>query len=262
MRGPTAASGPASRGDDQVTGRPLALLETRDLTAHYGDFQALFGIDTDLAEGETLGIIGANGAGKSTYLRSIVGLHPCRAEAVRFDGAPIGALPAAEVVRRGIALVPEGRLLFTSLSVEENLEIGAYGRPPGGHWRLSTVYALFPVLEKLRRLPANALSGGQQQMAAFGRALMSNPRVLLCDEVSLGLAPAIVKDIYAALPAIKAAGASVVLVEQDVRRTLEVADRIYCFMEGRVTLAGRPAELDREAIRAAYFGTRGAEPPC
>lgn len=233
----------------------MALLETRGLVARYGDFQALFGIDAVLEEGETLGVIGANGAGKSTWLHSVVGLHPCARDSVRFDGRAIGGMPAAEIVRLGIALVPEGRRLFASLSVEENLRIGAYGRARGGHWGLDEVYGLFPALADLRALPANALSGGQQQMAAFGRALMSNPRVLLCDEVSLGLAPAVVADVYAALPAIKAAGASVVLVEQDVRRTLAVADRVYCFMEGRVTLAGRPAELDEEAVRAAYFGT-------
>lgn len=232
----------------------MALLETRDLVARYGDFQALFGIDAVLEEGETLGVIGANGAGKSTWLHSVVGLRPCAPDSVRFDGRPIGGMPAAEIVRLGIALVPEGRRLFTSLTVEENLRIGAYGRAGGGHWGLDEVYDLFPVLAELRALSANALSGGQQQMAAFGRALMSNPRVLLCDEVSLGLAPAVIADIYAALPAIKAAGASVVLVEQDVRRTLAVADRVYCFMEGRVTLTGRPAELDESEVRAAYFG--------
>ena len=230
------------------------LLETSGLVARYGDFQALYGIDTVLGAGETVAVIGANGAGKSTYLHSIVGLHPGAGDAVRLDGRAIGHLPASEIVGLGVALVPEGRRLFSSLSVEENLAIGAYGRKRPGHWTLRTVYALFPALSERRRLPASRLSGGQQQMAAFGRALMSNPRVLLCDEISLGLAPLVVRDIYAALPAIRDNGAAVLLVEQDLRRALGVADRVYCFMEGRVTLQGRPEALDAADIRRAYFG--------
>lgn len=232
----------------------MALLETRGLVARYGDFQALYGIDTELGEGETIAVIGANGAGKSTYLHSIVGLHPGGGGAVLFDGRPIGHLPPSEIVGLGVALVPEGRRLFASLSVEENLRIGAYGRKRPGHWTLETVFALFPALEERRQFPANRLSGGQQQMVAFGRALMSNPRVLLCDEVSLGLAPVIVRDIYAALPTIRENGAAILLVEQDLRRALGVADRVYCFMEGRVTLEGRPDALDADDIRRAYFG--------
>jgi branched-chain amino acid transport system ATP-binding protein len=233
----------------------MALLETLNLVAHYGDFQALYGIDTHINTGETVAVIGANGAGKSTYLNSVTGLHRGAGDAVRFDGKPIGHLPAAEVVKLGISLVPEGRRLFPSLSVEENLLIGAYGRRGGGHWNLATIFELFPVLRELRGLPATSLSGGQQQMVAFGRALISNPRLLLCDEVSLGLAPTIIKDIYAVLPTIKETGAAIMLVEQDVQRALQVADRVYCFMEGRVTLAGSPSELDQAAIRSAYFGT-------
>jgi branched-chain amino acid transport system ATP-binding protein len=155
---------------------------------------------------------------------------------------------------RGIAMVPEGRKLFPSLSVEENLLMGAYGRKVEGPWRLETVYDLFPVLKERRNNPGTALSGGQQQMVAIGRALMSNPRVLLCDEISLGLAPVIIRDIYAAFPAIRAAGASLVIVEQDIGQALKVADRVTCMMEGRVTLTGRPSGLSREDIHAAYFG--------
>ena len=234
-----------------------ALLETSGLVARYGDFQALYGVDIAIAEGQTVAVIGANGAGKSTLLHSIAGLHPGAGDAVRFDGRVIGRLSAAEIVALGIALVPEGRRLFTSLSVEENLLIGGYGsRRAGrsGHWTLDAVFDLFPVLAERRRLPADRLSGGQQQMTAFGRALMSNPRLLLCDEVSLGLSPAVVRDIYAALPAIRESGATVLLVEQDLQRALEVADRVYCLMEGRVTLEGAPAELDIADIRRAYFG--------
>ncbi len=232
----------------------MPLLEVRGLVAHYGDFQALYGIDADLDEGETVAVIGANGAGKSTFLHSVVGLHPGAGDAVRFDGRAIGHLPAARIVRLGIALVPEGRRLFTSLSVEENLLIGAYRAARKGHWTLDTVFDLFPVLRERRRLPADRLSGGQQQMAAFGRALMSNPRVLLCDEISLGLAPAVVRGIYAAFPAIRETGVAVLLVEQDLSRALDAADRVYCLMEGRVTLTGEPASLDLADIRRAYFG--------
>ncbi len=231
-----------------------ALLETRKLVAHYGDFQALYGIDVDLQEGETVAIIGANGAGKSTFLHSVVGLHPGAGQAVRFQGTVIGHMTAPEIVRLGLALVPEGRRLFPSLNVEENLQIGNYRGLRSGYWTIDTVFDLFPILAERRRQAASSLSGGQQQMVAFGRALMSNPRLLLCDEVSLGLSPLVTRDIYAALPAIKENGATVLLVEQDLRRALGVADRIYCFMEGRVTLTGRPDDFDAEDIRRAYFG--------
>jgi len=160
----------------------------------------------------------------------------------------------ARITRLGISLVPEGRKLFPSLTVEENLLIGAYGRAPGGYWTLDLVYALFPILAERRRVPSTSLSGGQQQMAAIGRALMANPRVLLCDEISLGLAPIVIRDIYNAIPAIKAQGTSILLVEQDIVQAMAVADRVYCFQEGRVSLSGQPAALTREQIHAAYFG--------
>jgi branched-chain amino acid transport system ATP-binding protein len=232
----------------------VAILETRDLTAFYGDFQALFGITFDLNEGETVAIIGANGAGKSTFLKAIAGLLPRKPAAVRLDGRDIGALPAFEVVKLGVSLVPEGRRLFSSLSVEENLLVGAYGRRTSGPWSLTAIYKLFPMLRDRRHTPATALSGGQQQMVAIGRSLMSNPRILLCDELSLGLAPIVIRDIYAALADIKTGGTSVVLVEQDLVHAMSVADRAYCFMEGRVSLSGRPRDLSRDAIHAAYFG--------
>jgi len=150
--------------------------------------------------------------------------------------------------------VPEGRKLFPSLSVEENLLIGAHGRKVAGPWSLAAVQELFPILKERRHSPATALSGGQQQMVAIGRALMSNPRVLLCDEISLGLAPVVIKDIYASLPRIKDGGTSVIIVEQDIGQALRVADRVACMMEGRVTLEGTPATLTRAAIHDAYFG--------
>jgi len=233
----------------------MPLLQTQNLTAFYGDFQALFGIDTYVDEGETVAVIGANGAGKSTFLHSVTGLHQGAGDAVRFKDQKIGGLGAADIVKLGMALVPEGRRLFSSLSVEENLLIGTYGRKGDGKWNLDSIFELFPVLKQLRRVPATSLSGGQQQMVAFGRALISNPQLLLCDEVSLGLAPTIIKDIYSIFPAIKESGTSIMVVEQDVQRALSVADRVYCFMEGRVTLTGKPSELDQADIRQAYFGT-------
>ena len=230
-----------------------ALLETHGLTAFYGDFQALFGIDVAIDRGETIAIIGANGAGKSTFLRVICGLLGAEPDRVRHRDEAIGGLPANLIVARGIAMVPEGRRLFASLSVEENLRIGAdVGRK--GPWSLERLYKLFPILEERRRASPATLSGGQQQMAAIGRALMTNPDVLLCDEVSLGLAPVVIRELYAALPAIRAEGTAIVVVEQDINQALQVADRVYCFMEGKVTLTGTPKALSREQIRAAYFG--------
>ncbi|QEY62763.1 ABC transporter ATP-binding protein [Metapseudomonas lalkuanensis] len=229
------------------------MLTIRKLRAGYGDFQALFGIDLDLAAGETVAIIGSNGAGKSTFLRSLAGLIRNDSGAIRFKDEYIGSLPANRVLERGIALVPEGRKLFPSLSVEENLLIGAYSKRQGA-WNLERIYGLFPVLEKLRKRPGTALSGGQQQMVAIGRALMSSPSLLLCDEISLGLAPTTIKDIYAALPSIKADGTAVILVEQDINQALSVADRFYCFQEGRISLSGKPGQVSKEQIKAAYFG--------
>jgi len=261
----------------------MALLETRGLTAQYGDFQALFGVDVRLEAGEAVAIIGANGAGKTTLMRSITGVLRNAAEQITHKGVEIGHLPADTIMKRGIAMVPEGRKLFPSLSVEENLIIGGQnksgrdlgdridsliarvtgapdpmelsaGHDGAGYWTLATIYDLFPILKERRHNPGTALSGGQQQMVAIGRALMSNPDVLLCDEISLGLAPVVIRDIYAALPKIRESGASVIVVEQDIGQAMQVADRVYCMMEGRVTLEGRPSEISREDIHAAYFG--------
>lgn len=230
----------------------MALLDTDRLTAFYGDFQALFGITLAVEERETVAIIGSNGAGKSTFLKSVAGLLASRPGQVRFRGEDIGAARAFDNVRRGIVLVPEGRRLFPSLSVEENLLIGGYRRR--GRWTLSRVYELFPALAERRGHPAMTLSGGQQQMCAIGRGLMADPELLMCDEISLGLAPIVIRDVYSVLPGIRAEGTAIVVVEQDIVQALAVADRVYCFQEGRMTLAGRPGELTREAIHAAYFG--------
>lgn len=237
----------------------MTLLETCGLTAHYGDFQALFGVDLQVEAGETIAVIGANGAGKTTLMRAISGVLASQPDAIRFEDRPVGALAAPDIVRLGIAMVPEGRKLFPSLTVEENLLIGAYGTKGSGTWDLARIYDLFPILKERRKSPGTALSGGQQQMVAIGRALMSNPRLLLCDEISLGLAPVVVKDIYAAFPQIKATGASIVIVEQDIGHALRVSDRVYCMMEGRITLSGRSEAVSREDIHKAYFGAASHE---
>lgn len=231
----------------------MRLLETRSVTAFYGDFQALYGIDLVVNEGETVAVIGANGAGKSTFLRTLTGLQAAPHDSIVFAGQSVGGLPAHQMVGLGLAMVPEGRRLFASLTVEENLLVGAFSRRVGP-WNLARLYRLFPLLQERRNSPSTALSGGQQQLVAIGRALMSNPRLLLCDEISLGLAPVIIKDIYAALPGIKAEGTSVMVVEQDVGQAMQVADRLYCFQEGRVSLQGCPAALTRTEISLAYFG--------
>ena len=230
------------------------LLRIENLSSGYADFQALFGVSFNLRAGEALALIGANGAGKSTLLKTIVGLLPCAPHMVAHRGDNIGGISADRIVRRGIALVPEGRRLFRSLSVEENLIIGGE-RGRGGEWSLERVYKLFPVLREKRREPATSLSGGQQQMVAIGRALMANPEIILLDEISLGLSPAVIKDIYAALPAITKTGVSAILVEQDVTRALGFAQSFVCLQEGRVSLAGRPADHSRAEIVAAYFGS-------
>ncbi len=232
----------------------MTLLSTHGLTAFYGSFQALFGVDLRIDAGETLAIIGANGAGKSTLMRALSGILASSPDMIFYDGASVGALTAPEMMAKGIAMVPEGRKLFPSLNVEENLQIGTYGRKTTGPWNLSAIYALFPILHERRLQASTSLSGGQQQMVAIGRALMSNPRLLLCDEISLGLAPVVIKDIYASLPAIKETGTSVIVVEQDITQSLRVANRVICMMEGRITLQGTPDSLTRSAIHNAYFG--------
>jgi branched-chain amino acid transport system ATP-binding protein len=232
-----------------------ALLSTHRLEARYGDFHALFGIDLEVREGEVVAVIGANGAGKSTLLKTISGLLQASREAVNFAGEAIGGLRPGELARRGIALVPEGRRLFPSLSVEENLLMGTKsGRR--GPWNLEAVYSLFSMLRAKRAHPATSLSGGQQQMVAIGRALMANPRLLMCDEISLGLAPIVVKEIYDALPAIVAGGLTMIVVEQDVGLARLVSNRLYCLQEGRVTLTGPSASVTRDDISRAYFGAK------
>jgi branched-chain amino acid transport system ATP-binding protein len=230
-----------------------ALLEVDRVASFYGDFQALFEVSLRVAEGETVAVIGANGAGKSTLLRTVAGLQGRGRGSVAFDGRPLDGVPTHRRLGLGIALVPEGRRIFPSLTVEENLRVGVV-RDRAGRWDLGAVLELFPALADKRRRPGTLLSGGEQQMLAIGRALMANPRLLLLDEVSLGLAPLVVRRIYQTLPEITGGGATVILVEQDIGQALAAADRVYCLLEGRVALQGRPAELTREQITDAYFG--------
>jgi branched-chain amino acid transport system ATP-binding protein len=231
----------------------VSLLEVRDLDVFYGDFRALFGVSLHVDEGEIVAMIGANGAGKSTLLASVAGLLPSPADAIRLDGTPVGGRPPYERASMGIVLVPEGRHVFPSLTVRENLLVGAYGRRPGS-WTLDQIYELFPLLSLVSSRRAAVLSGGEQQALAIGRALMANPRLLLMDEISLGLAPVVVKQLYEAVPAITAKGATLIVVEQDVTQALKIADRAYCLLEGRISLQGRPMALEHEQITAAYFG--------
>lgn len=230
-----------------------AMLSIDGLDAHYGDFQALFGLDMVLAPGEVIAIIGANGAGKTTLLRSISGLLKNRATAIRFQGRAIGALRADQVASLGIALVPEGRQLFPSLTVEENLLIGGQVGRKGG-WSLEKVYELFPILRERSGQASTSLSGGQQQMVAIGRALMANPDLILFDEISLGLAPVIIRQIYEAMPGIVGDGMTAMIVEQDIAQALKVSSRVYCLQEGRVSLEGATDDVTHDQITAAYFG--------
>lgn len=229
------------------------VLQTSGLKAFYGDAQALFGIDFELNSGELVAIIGANGAGKSTFLKCLTGLVKTEKQAISWHGQHIGGMHPGEIVRLGLAMVPEGRRLFPSLSVEENLLMGMVPKRKGP-WNIERLYKMFPILKEKKNLPGTSLSGGQQQMVAIGRALMSNPEVLLCDELSLGLAPIVIREIYNAMPEITAEGMTVVIVEQDVGMARNVSQRLYCFQEGLVSLKGESSELTREQISQAYFG--------
>jgi branched-chain amino acid transport system ATP-binding protein len=229
----------------------VSLLEVDDLDVRHGLLQAVRGVSLRLDAGETLALVGANGAGKSTLLRAIAGAGPRPAGgAVRFDGADVMRLRAHDRVRRGIALVPEGRHLFMSLTVEENLQVAA--RP--GPWTVDAVLEAFPMLQARRRHRAARLSGGERQATAIGRALMANPRLLLLDEVSLGLAPVAVEGLYRSLTEVIAGGTTVLLVEQDLNRALSTASRVACMLEGRIVLEGRAGEVTREQVTDAYFG--------
>ncbi len=231
----------------------MSLLRVEHLEARHGLLEAVRDFSLSVAEGETVALVGANGAGKTTLLRAIAGAHRLSGGKIVFDGIDITRVPAHRHVQMGIALVPEGRRLFAGLTVEENLLVAAQRKRPG-RWTVETVLEAFPLLRRLRHQRAATLSGGEQQAAAIGRALIANPRLLLLDEVSLGLAPTAVEDVYRSLASVIEEGSTIVLVEQDLTRAVGVADRIVCMLEGRLVLEGARGELTREQITEAYFG--------
>lgn len=233
----------------------MTLLQVEELDCRHGLLQAVRGVSLQVEQGETLALIGANGAGKTTLLRALAGAHRPHAGRILIDGVDVTHVPAHRRVALGLALVPEGRRLFPGLTVEENLRVAAVGGRRG-RWNLDSVLEAFPLLQPRRRMPAANLSGGEQQAVAIGRALMSNPRILLLDEVSLGLAPVVVDAVYRSLAEVISGGSTVVLVEQDLTRALRVAGRVVCMLEGRVVLQGDAASLDRDRVVDAYFGLR------
>ena len=231
----------------------MSLLEVEGLVACHGLLTAVHGLSLSIAAGEVLAIVGANGAGKTTLFRTIAGVHPLAGGTIRLGGTGISGLAPHRRVAAGIAMVPEGRRLFPDMSVTENLTIaGENGRR--GEWTLDTVFDALPQLKPIARVAAGGLSGGQRQAVAIGRALMSNPSLLLLDEVSLGLSPIAIEALYASLRALKSGGTTMIVVEQDLDRATGFADRIACMLEGRAVLEGRPGELARSDIAAAYFG--------
>jgi branched-chain amino acid transport system ATP-binding protein len=237
----------------------VPLLEVRDLVVHHGQLRALSGISLRVYPGEVYAIIGANGAGKSTLLRTIAGLHQPTEGSIVYDGRDVTGMRPEKRATAGITMVPEGRRLFPSLTLEENLKVGAtYARK--GPWTIERVYELFSWMKERRGQQSAQLSGGEQSSAAIGRALVANPRMLLLDELSLGLAPVIVQRIYGMLPEILASGVTVLLVEQDVSQALRVATHLQCLLEGRTTLEGRPADVTAQQVEAAYFGMSSAGP--
>lgn len=231
----------------------MPLLQTNNLSASYGLFRALFSVNLCIDEGEAVALIGSNGAGKTTLLKSIAGDLPSKPESVLLDGAQVGESPAYARVGHGVSLVPEGRRLFSSLTVEENLLLGQSSHR-SGPWSLTRVYQVFPTLYELRRNMARALSGGQQQLVAIARALMGNPRLLLCDEISLGLSPVASNQVHEALKVVLAEGVAILIVEQNIQKALKTAQRYYCMRKGEIMLDGRCADADLEEISREYFG--------
>ena len=233
--------------------QPETLLEITDLDVFYGDFQALFGVSMSVTRGCATALVGANGAGKTTLLRTIAGAQAASAGAVSYGGSDITAAPPHRRIARGIALVPEGRKLFPSLTVEENIQVGA-AAAASAQWPLQRIYDTFPMIAQRRRQRASTLSGGEQQAVAIARALAAGPSLLLLDEISLGLAPVVVEGLYETLSGLRAAGATIVLVEQDLRRAMDACDDLVCLLEGRVALAAPVADVSRDQVVAAYFG--------
>jgi len=234
----------------------MPVLEVKDVDAYYGELQALFKVSIEVDRGRIVSVLGANGAGKSTLLKSISGLLETRSGTIFFDGKRIDGLPPHDIVNMGLSLVPEGRKIFSSLTVRENLMIGSYTPKARkeSHETLKGILQLFPSLHARISQKGTDLSGGEQQMLAIGRALMSRPRFIIFDEISLGLSPLVVKDLYRAVKKINQEGMTVVLVEQDVKRSLKVADFAYILQEGKVALQGNPRHLTEETVKRAYFG--------
>ncbi|MGH1354539.1 MAG: ABC transporter ATP-binding protein [Thalassovita sp.] len=232
-----------------------AKLTLRDVHVHYGKFHAVHGVSFDVQPGKITSIIGANGAGKSSTLKAVLNQAGTVTGSVKLGGDELVGQETGDIIRQGVALVPEGRWLFPTLSVEENLDIGRQMARPGDGMTLAEVYEWFPILKERRRQMARELSGGQQQMVAIGRALLTNPRFLLCDEISLGLAPVVVNQLYDILPRICARGVGIAIVEQDINRSLSVAQEFHCFLEGRVTLSGDPNDVTLDTVSKHYFGS-------
>lgn len=228
------------------------MLQLEDVSAWYGQARALDAVSLRVSDAETHALVGANGAGKSTLLRLLCGLVPGFSGRITLNGAAYDPRNAAAA---GVALVPEGRLLFDSLTVEENIILGARERP--GPWSLTALFALFPILKDKRRARPSDLSGGQQQMVAIARALATNPAVLLCDEIALGLAPSVVDDVYAALARVRAQGVAVLLVDQDIARACRVSAQVTCLLKGRVSYQAAAEGVTAQSLRAAYFGVAG-----
>jgi branched-chain amino acid transport system ATP-binding protein len=241
----------AAAGEQARTKAPL--LEVTDLDVFYGDFQALFGVSMSVTQGCATALVGANGAGKTTLLRTIAGAEAASAGAISYGGTDITSAPPHRRIGRGIALAPEGRKLFPSLTVEENIQVGA-AAAASAEWPLQRIYDTFPVIAGRRRQRASTLSGGEQQAVAIARALAAGPSLLLLDEISLGLAPVVVEGLYETLSELRSAGATIVLVEQDLRRAMDACDDVVCLLEGRVALAAPVADVTRDQVVAAYFG--------
>jgi branched-chain amino acid transport system ATP-binding protein len=238
----------------------VTLLEVHGLTVHHGQLKAVEEVSFQVQAGEVYAIIGANGAGKSTLLRTISGLHHPTSGTITFDGKDVTKLRPDRRATGGLVMVPEGRRLFPSLTLEENLQVGAtYAR--AGHWTIERVYELFEWMPERRNQRTEQMSGGEQQAVAIGRALVANPRLLMLDELSLGLAPVVVQRIYATLPLILQTGITALIVEQDVSQALRVATHIHCLLEGRTTLQGTPADVTAAQVEAAYFGLAKQESP-
>ena len=231
----------------------MSLLAVENLVVRHGLLQAVRGVSFTIERGETLALVGANGAGKTTLLRAIAGAHQPTAGRVLWDGTDITGVPSHKRVGMGVALVPEGRKLFVQMTVEENLLLGkTAGRP--GDWSVERVLDTFPNLKPRRHAKTGHLSGGEQQATAIGRALMSNPELLLLDEVSLGLSPLVVDRVYASLQGLISSGTTIILVEQDLNRALSVSDKVICMLEGRVALEGPSKGMSRDEVTKAYFG--------